>query len=406
MPPRTLDGMTTPIDPTPTDPTLPKLGDAPPEFTDPTPEFTDRAREPEPEPHLRHPGDFIAAVPAMLGFMPARSLVVTVLRAATGESGAAAIDVVARMDLDNPGRAATGQLVERVAGVCVRGTACAVLALIVDDRATAPAKRHRGVRSRKHRDLVCALEHRLDAEAVPLAGAWAVRAIGPDLPWWSLLGPARRGRQPDPATSLVTLRHILDGRPMRGSRDELVDAVEVNSAVREQLRPLLDAEAEAAADRVAQAAKRGEPNSYSGAALRNVLARIANIEAGNRPLAHELAEVAIALRDQKVRDIVFGLMPGAHARAAEALWLELTRALPDPDRAESAMLLGYAAYARGDGPLAGVALEAALASDPEHRMATLLDLGLQTGMHPRRLGKLAEAGREAAADLGVDLEHP
>ncbi|MET9486785.1 DUF4192 domain-containing protein [Nocardia sp. NPDC006630] len=433
-PPRTLDSMTTPAEPTPPGRTDPEHGDpgfigpehADPEYTDSDrigpehshpghsepghgdPEFIDSAGGSEPEPHLRNPGDFIAAVPAMLGFMPARSLVVTVLREAVDEPGTATIDVVARMDLDSPGRAATGQLVERVAGVCVRDTTAAVLALIVDDRATAPVERHRGVRSRRHRDLVCALEHRLDAAAVPLAGAWAVRAIGPELPWWSLLGPARRGRQPDPATSLVTLRHVLAGRPLRGSRAELTDVIEVDAAVRERFRPLLDAAAEAAAHRLAEAVRRDEPESYSRAAVRNVLRWLSAIEAGTLPNARELAEMAVALRDSTVRDILFGLVPGPHARAAETLWLQLTRALPDPDRAEAAMLLGYAAYARGEGPLAGIALEAALNSDPAHRMANLLDIGLQTGMPPQRLRRLADAGREAAADLGVDLrsEHP
>ncbi|MRH89666.1 DUF4192 family protein [Nocardia sp. SYP-A9097] len=392
VPPRTLDRMTTPAEPTPPEPLPADCADPPP----------------EPDPHLRDPGELIAAVPAMLGFVPARSLVITVLRAEPGESGKAAIDVVARMDLDNPGRVATGELLDRVAGVCVRGTAVAVLALIIDDRATTPVERHRGVRSRKHRDLIGALEHRLDAEEVPLAGAWAVRAIAVDLPWWSLLGPARRGTQPDPSTSPVTFKHVLEGRPIRGSRDELIESVAVNAVVRDKMPALLAAATEVAADRLAHAVSRGEPNFYSRAALRIVLTQIASIEAGTLPAIADLAEVAVALRDRTVRDILFGLILGVHADAAETLWLELTRALPDPERAEAAMLLGYAAYARGDGPLAGVALEAALAADESHRMANLLDLGLQTGMHPDRLRRLAEAGREAAADLGVDLrsEHP
>lgn len=391
MLPRTLDRMTTPAEPGPPEP-LPAAVDPPA----------------EPDPHLRDPGDFIAAIPAMLGFVPARSLVITVLRAEPGASGRAAIDVVARMDLDNPGRSATGELADRVAGVCAGGEASAVLALIVDDRATAPVERHRGVRSRKHRDLIGALEHRLDAEAIPLAGAWAVTAIGRDQPWWSLLGPGRCGSQPDPATSLVTLEHVLAGRPMRASRDELTAAVAVNSIVRDKMPELLEAATEAAADRLAHAVRRGEPNFYNRAALRGILRQIANIEAGLLPTVADLAEVAVALRDQTVRDILFGLTPGVHAGAAETLWLELTRALPDPDRAEAAMLLGYTAYARGDGPFAGVALAAALASDESHRMANLLDLGLQTGMRPERLHRLARAGREAAADLGIDLrsEHP
>ncbi|MEU0541247.1 DUF4192 domain-containing protein [Nocardia sp. NPDC005978] len=355
-------------------------------------------------PHLRDPGDFIAAVPAILGFMPERSLVVTVLRATPEQPSIATVDVVARIDLDDSGRAATAEIVERVAGICVRNTASAVLALIIDDRATPPGDRQRGVRARRHRDLVGALEHRLDAAALPLAGAWAVNTIGVDMPWWSVCEPVRRGRQPDPAASLVTLRQVLEGRPLRASRAELAESVAVDRVLRDRVRAALPAATAAAAQRLARAVRRGEPDAYTREELRKVLRQLVNIEAGACLDGGELAELAGALRATAVRDILFGLMPGRHADAAEALWLRLTRALPDPDRAEAAMLLGYAAYVRGDGPLAGVALETALASDPGHRLAALLDIGLQTGMHPHRLNKLAAAGREAAADLGIALD--
>ncbi|GAB4584880.1 DUF4192 domain-containing protein [Nocardia sp. IFM 10818] len=357
---------------------------------------------------LRDPGEFIAAVPAMLGFPPARSLVVTALREDPGAPERAGVDVVVRLDLDNPGRAATAEILERVAGVCVQHNAIAAIALIVDDRATPPAEHHRGVRARRHRDLIHALEHRLDADGIPLAGAWAVTGIGAELPWWSLLGSARRGRQPDPASSMVTLRQVLEGRPLRGSRAELTDLVAVDSEVRAQVVAVLDAATAEAARQLARAVRHGDPDSYTRAALRKVLWHIANVESGARPDPPELAELAVTLRDKAVRDMLFGLMPGRHADAAESLWLQLTRVLPDPDRAEAAALLGYAAYVRGDGPLAGIALEAALSADPEHRMAVLLDIGLHTGMHPNRLHRLAASGREAAADLGIDLgaEHP
>ncbi|WP_169814933.1 DUF4192 domain-containing protein [Nocardia crassostreae] len=356
------------------------------------------------EPRLRDPGDFIAAIPAMLGFPPARSLVVTVLRADPGGTNTAMVDVAMRLDLDNPGRAALGELLERVAGVCVRHSAIAAVALIVDDRATAPTDQHRGVRARKHRDLVHALEHRLDAEAIPLAGAWAVTAIGPDLPWWSLLGPARRGRQPDPASSLVTVHQVLDGRPMLGSRAELAELLAVDARARARVEQALETASAAAAQRLARGVRHGDPDSYTRSTVRKVLWHIANVESGVAPEPSELAELAVALRDKAVRDIMFGLAPGRYAAASERLWLQLARALPDPDRAEAAALVGYSAYMRGDGPLAGMALDAALTSDPEHRMAVLLDIGLHTGMRPQRLRRLSDSGREAAADLGIDLE--
>ena len=45
----------------------------------------------------------------------------------------------------------------------------------------------------------------------------------------------------------------------------------------------------------------------------------------------------------------------------------LARTLPDPWRIEALVLLAFSAYARGDGPLAGVSLEAALRSDPDQK---------------------------------------
>ena len=78
----------------------------------------------------------------------------------------------------------------------------------------------------------------------------------------------------------------------------------------------------------------------------------------------EVAGLACGLTDVAVRDTLYALAVGVGASAAEALWAVLARTLPDPWRAEALVLLAFSAYARGDGPLAGVSLEAALRSDP------------------------------------------
>ncbi|PSK32552.1 DUF4192 domain-containing protein [Nocardia seriolae] len=363
----------------------------------------------EPQARLHAAGDLIAAVPAMLGFVPERSLVVAALTTdpdpttQPGTCPAAAVEVVTRMDLDNPGRAATGLLVDQVAGICVRHGAVAALALIIDDRATAPTRHHRGVRASKHRDLIAALEHRLDVEAVSLTGAWAVSAIGPDLPWWSLIGPRCHGTQPDPAASPVTLRQVLAGRPMRGSRRELTEFIAVDPVRRAATATALEVAVCAAAGRVARMLARGDRRLGLRSETCRVLRYLERVEAGARLTPAEIADVAVALRDSELRDILLALAPGPRADAAETLWLQLTRALPDPERAGAAALLGYCAYARGDGPLAGVALDAALAADPEHRLAKLLEFGLRMGMRPDRLRELADSGRATATELGIHL---
>lgn len=134
-----------------------------------------------------------------------------------------------------------------------------------------------------------------------------------------------------------------------------------------------------------------------------VLWQIAHVESGAVPTVPEIAELVAALRDRAVRDTMFALAVGDHAAAAESLWLTLVRALSGSDRAEVAALLGYSAYIRGDGPFAGIALDAALLADPFHPMAILLETSLRAGMRPEALRRLARSGYDTAACLGIEL---
>jgi hypothetical protein len=113
--------------------------------------------------------------------------------------------------------------------------------------------------------------------------------------------------------------------------------------------------------------------------------------------------LAWALTDIRVRDTLYALAVGENAGQAESLWAALSRTLPEPWRVEALVLLAFSAYARGDGPLAGVSLEAALRGDPTHRMAGMLDTALQSGMRPEQIRDLAITGYRLADRLGVQL---
>ncbi|MGK8500333.1 DUF4192 domain-containing protein [Nocardia asiatica] len=352
------------------------------------------------------PGELIAAVPAMLGFTPERSVVVLVLRPGTADG--AMVDAVVRFDLDSPGgrRVRGATLAAAVARICAHDEAAEVLAVVVDDRAVAPragTDRH-DCASGRFDVLVGSLGRRLAAGDIALGGVWAVPAIAAGQRWWTLAGPERRGVLRDPAASLVALTHVLDGRPIRGSRSDLTDLVALDPVLRAEVAAHMEDALTLARGRAARAARRGDPIGYSRQALDYVLWQIANTASGAAPMATELAKIVVALRDRSVRDVMFALAVGDHADAAEALWVTLTRALSGTDRAEAAALLGYSAYVRGDGPLAGIALEAALAADPGHPMAMLLDTSLRLGMRPEQLRRLADSGYRTAAGLGVDLD--
>lgn len=358
--------------------------------------------------HVDDPGELIVAVPAMVGFVPERSLVVAVLRSAPNPEHSPVIDAVVRFDLDPDGgsrRGLAAAYAQCVAHICATEGAAEILAVIVDDRVREPRRTRRGgaAGAGPWGTLIAAFARRLAAQEVFLEGAWAVRAIEADQRWWSLLDPNHRGTLPDPATSMVTVAHVLDGRPIRSARSELTDLVTQNEELAQQVTVHLDTALALAHDRYAAAVRHGDPDRYHRRALEHVLSQIANTDSGAALTATEYAELAAALRDRMVRDSLFALAIGDHATAAENLWVTLARALSGSDRADAATLLGYSAYIRGDGPLAGIALQAALDTDPAHSMAILLDISLRTGMRPDTLRRLAYCGLGIAADLCIDL---
>lgn len=339
---------------------------------------------------LEEPGQFIAAVPAMLGFVPERSLVVAVLR--QGPDHTHDVHVVARLDLPPVGQ--YSQIPQRIMGVCRHSGVVAALVVVVDDRA---------YRADGHRRLVDALRQGLATCDVVLAGAWAVSRIGDAARWWNIESPESHGLLPDPSASQVAAQHVFDGRVLRSSRGELAASIAVDKVMREQVSAHLPDAVSDAQRRLARAIQINNPDAYTRMALWRVMSAITQVCDRVKIPARTIAEIAVALRDTAVRDIMFGVAGGAHAQAAEYLWDVLTRTLPDPDRAEAATLLAFSAYLRGDGALAGIALEQALTADPEHRMAVLLDAALQTAMAPSRLNRLVDSGIEAAADLRIDI---
>ncbi|AFU02787.1 hypothetical protein AW168_35285 [Nocardia brasiliensis] len=353
------------------------------------------------------PGELIAGIPAMIGFPPQRSLVVLILRP-VHEGTSVLVDAVMRIDLDQdegrtPLRATT--VARCVSQVAVHADRVTVLAVVVDDRVTEPRMPAGDIgescRAGRFERLVADLAERLTTADIELAAAWAVQAIEPEQPWSTLVGPARAGVLPDPADSA-----IADGAKVVGSRAELEAAVRADVELQQEVSVLLDAALAAGRDRQARAAQRDDPSSYCRRSLEYVLLQVASIEAGGQLMAPELAELAVALRDRAVRDVMFALAVGEHAAAAETLWSIMARAQSGRDRAEAAALLAYSAYVRGDGPVAGIALEAALGTDPEHPLATLLETALSIGMRPEKMTRLAHSGFEAATDLGVDLGEP
>jgi len=96
----------------------------------------------------------------------------------------------------------------------------------------------------------------------------------------------------------------------------------------------------------------------------------------------EIAWLGVALGDLRVRDDAWARMEPRFNEAHRRLWTDLVRHLPADVVSAPAALLAFTGWQAGDGALASVAIERALAADPEYSMALLLADALHAGLPP------------------------
>jgi Domain of unknown function (DUF4192) len=111
---------------------------------------------------------------------------------------------------------------------------------------------------------------------------------------------------------------------------------------------------------------------------------------------YEVARITVALRDLRVRDDAWARMDPAHAQAHLRLWIDVVRRAQPGYAAAPAALLAFVAWQSGDGALANVALDRALADDATYSMATLLRQVISAGAPPS-LARLPMTPEEVAA---------
>ncbi|OBF37728.1 hypothetical protein A5724_11195 [Mycobacterium sp. ACS1612] len=328
--------------------------------------------------HLNRPGVLIAALPAVLGFVPENSLVlVTVDR---GEMGC-----VMRVDLseDLPDE------LTHLAEVAAAAKPDSAIAVIIDEKGVSCRLCNDG-----YRELADGLASALAAEGIDLLAAHVVGQVAAGARWHCADGCGNTGTVEDPSSSPLAAAAVLDGRRLYARRAELQEVIAVADPVRaEALADAIELRACASGERPEAAARADVEAAIAAAAVAS--------DAGLGD--DELVRLAVALTDLRVRDTLYALAIAANAGQAEELWALLSRTLPEPWRVEALVLLAFSAYARGDGPLAGVSLEAALRIDPAHRMAGMLDTALQSGLRPDKIRGLAVTGYRLADRLGVQL---
>jgi len=230
---------------------------------------------------------------------------------------------------------------------------------------------------------------------IGLVDAHVVDRIAVGGRWHCADGCGLGGVIDDPLASPMAAAAVLDGRRLYRRRTDLQALVATD--------PLRATAVRGAIEQCAR--RRGAARSDADARrdIEHAIAMATRVAEDGDLTDEDAARLACALTDLRVRDTLYGLAVGECAAAAETLWSSLARILPMPWRVEALVLLAFSAYARGDGPLAGISLTAALDGDNGHRMAVMLDQALQSGLRPEQIRELAATGYRLADDLGVRL---
>ena len=329
---------------------------------------------------LTDPGEVAAALPHLIGFRPRESLVAVSLRGASGLR----LGLTARVDLPPPGHRAL--VVDGVLRSLLTDRPDAALLVVVSedgDRAGAS-----GDPDLPHRDLVHDAVLAFDASRIPVREVLLVRRGR----WWSYDCPqeccAPSAGTPLPGgTSPLAAASAVTGQVVEADRATLVRRL---APVRFLAAEGMARACEEIGDDLARRTAQLGWDVVADEAWAAVLAALEASGPGSvqRLSDRQAARLAWGLRDIDVRDRALGLSLGRSAAAAEVMWTELVRRAPAPLDAAPATLLAVTGWVRGDGALANVALERALASEPGYTLAVLLRSALDACMRPAEVREL------------------
>lgn len=331
------------------------------------------------------PAQVLSAVPYLLGFHPRQSLVVLCLDAVSSW-----VRMTMRMDLPDPSW--HRRLADEVAIRVAREGPGSIVLLCYDD-GEPPAGRDVHGRTLPRQDLVDAIAERLADSPAGVLDAVLVN----DGRWWSYLCadpaccPPDGAALPGPEDGLagwLAAEAAVRGRRTLAAREELVAGV--GGPEGPSLATAREAFARAAAQLMTEA---GGPEVTLAATLAMVdSVGQRYLTRGHEIADDEVARICLGLAEPRTRDAVMNL-PVAEHPGWPALLIELARRTPDDDAVAICTVLAWAAAERGDGALANVALDRALAADPGYLLARLLRCGLDAQLSPEGIRSLS-SGRE------------
>lgn len=151
----------------------------------------------------------------------------------------------------------------------------------------------------------------------------------------------------------------------------------------------------------------GDPlQAIADAGRRSVRQAVTRYRRGAEVTDHdEIAWLGFALTDLRVRDDAWARMDPRFNDAHQRLWTHLLRQLPSEFAPAPAALLAFVAWQAGDGALASIAIERALAADPSYSMALLIADALHAGLPPSA-ARLSMSPKQVAASYARHRRPP
>jgi hypothetical protein len=343
------------------------------------------ARVPGVRVRIGSPTSLLAVVPGLLGFDPGQSIVVI-----GTEPRTARVRVTLRYDMPDPPRPKVAAALARhaVSLLTAQGVTSVAAVGYGPDAAVSPvaaALRERAAKAGiavtellraqdgRYWSYVCADPGCCPPEGTPFdiadhPAAHALRAAG---------GQVLADRAALAAT-IAPVGGRLGAAMRRATRESLAQVAQCAAHLEQAGTPV-------AADRLTAA--------LGQVAVRDAIARY---RAGDQVSADHAAWLTVAVAQARVRDDAWARMEPAHQAAHLRLWADLTRLARPGYVAAPASLLAFCAWQAGDGALANVALDRALADNPGYSMAQLLREALDSGAPPS-MARLPMTPDEVAA---------
>jgi hypothetical protein len=306
-------------------------------------------RDMQPVARLTTPAQMVASVPLWLGFVPTESLVVMCCHEPRGRVG-----LTLRIDL--PDVAHERELVEEVLARIAHERATRVVLAIYTDEPDGAVR----ARTAMARALQRGLAHLIVTELVLVRQGRFWSYLCDDPTCCPPEGTPVDAAVVESPLLLIKAERALEGSLLLPDREALAKTL---------AGPQLLA-ADAARQRCLAALDRPEP-------------LITWDEALTRPVTDdEAADLAVSLDDRVLRDAL-GMRDDAEALLP--LLEDLCRRTPAPFDAPVCTLYAWIAYQAGGGARVSIALERALTTDPDYRLARLLLEAVNAQVAPRRL---------------------